>query len=252
MLVEWYFIVIVVIASLSLGLIIGLILRSIFRGENGKSEKVSQKANPSELPKKRPTNPRLVEVARLSRDRQDRKLVFQVGKEYYKHGTDLTNKDKELLLNVIMDFYKWLEPESKRQPENAVSLKSQDTVTNRSTQSYQNFPFTNRIPDRDDPKTDFNPVNVLSQALLSDIRQSTLPAQSVVSQVDEILQENLEAAGMKNWAIRLKESHQQGMVVMVGMDQYDGIDDVPFEQVRKIIRESVSEWEHRAEDGKIG
>ena len=108
-----------------------------------------------------------------------------------------------------------------------------------------------QVANQDTSKIDFNPVNVLSQALQSDVGQSSLPSQSMVSQVDAILQEKLDVAGMKKWAIRLTELPQKGMVVMVGLEQYDGINEVPYEQVRTIIRESVSEWEQRAEAGKI-
>jgi hypothetical protein len=73
----------------------------------------------------------------------------------------------------------------------------------------------------------------------------------MVTQVDAILQEKLHRAGMKKWAIRLTEFPQRGMVVMVGLEQYNSIDEVPYERVRSIIRESVSEWEQRVENGSI-
>jgi hypothetical protein len=98
---------------------------------------------------------------------------------------------------------------------------------------------------------DFNPVNMLSQALWSDINPSTASKQSMVTQVDAILQEKLDMAGMKKWAVRLAEFPQRGMVVLVGLEQYDGIDAVPYERVRRIIRESVSEWEQRSYTGSI-
>jgi hypothetical protein len=73
----------------------------------------------------------------------------------------------------------------------------------------------------------------------------------MVLQVDEILQEKLIAADMQKWAVRLTEFPNRGMVVLVGLEQYDGIDEVPYERVRKIIRASVAEWERRAESGEL-
>jgi hypothetical protein len=83
------------------------------------------------------------------------------------------------------------------------------------------------------------------------VKVSTLPTQSMVTQVDEILQEKLIAANMQKWAVRLAEFPNKGMIVLVGLEKYEGIDDVPYERVRVIIRESVSEWERRAENGKL-
>ena len=90
------------------------------------------------------------------------------------------------------------------------------------------------------------PVNILASALEMDIKQPSVPEQSMVTQVDAILQEKLPLAGIKKGAIRLTEFPQSGMVVWVGLEQYNGIDEVPYKRVRSIIRESVSEWENRA------
>jgi hypothetical protein len=82
---------------------------------------------------------------------------------------------------------------------------------------------------------------------MPDVNPSTLFSQSMVSQVDAILQEKIHHAGMEKWAIRLTEFPQRGMVILVGLEQYDSLDEVPYEQARNIIRESISEWEQRAE-----
>jgi hypothetical protein len=36
------------------------------------------------------------------------------------------------------------------------------------------------------------------------------------------------------------------MVVMVGLNQYDGVEAVPDEEIRNLIRSAVAEWEERA------
>ena len=64
-------------------------------------------------------------------------------------------------------------------------------------------------------------------------------------------QKKLDLAGMKKWAVRLIELPKRGMVVMVGLEQYNGIDEVPYEQVRTVIRESVSEWEQHTDMGSF-
>ena len=56
---------------------------------------------------------------------------------------------------------------------------------------------------------------------------------------------------MQKWAVRLTEFPNKGMTVLVGLEKYEGIDDVPYERVRTVIRESVSEWERRADNGEL-
>jgi hypothetical protein len=96
---------------------------------------------------------------------------------------------------------------------------------------------------------DSGSINQPQQALMPDVNLSVSFSQSMVSQVDAILQEKIHHAGMEKWAIRLTEFPQRGMVIMVGLEQYDSIDEVPYEQARNIIRQSISEWEQRADIG---
>jgi hypothetical protein len=41
----------------------------------------------------------------------------------------------------------------------------------------------------------------------------------------------------------------RGMMVMVGLDQYEGVEKVPDPEIRSLIREAVEEWEKRLANG---
>jgi hypothetical protein len=69
---------------------------------------------------------------------------------------------------------------------------------------------------------------------------------SITAQIDEILQEMLNESEYKNQAIRLREDIGKGVVVMVGLEQYEGIEAVPDPEIRSMIRSAVSEWESRS------
>ena len=45
-------------------------------------------------------------------------------------------------------------------------------------------------------------------------------AKSIAAQIDEILQEKIEGSDMAQRGVRLLELPNKGMVVMVGLDQY--------------------------------
>jgi hypothetical protein len=70
--------------------------------------------------------------------------------------------------------------------------------------------------------------------------------QSIAAQIDAILQQKLERSPLASKAIRLLELPGQGMVVMVGLDKYTDLTQVPDPEVRAVIAESVAEWEKRA------
>ena len=66
---------------------------------------------------------------------------------------------------------------------------------------------------------------------------------SIAAQVDEILQEKLPQTPLRERSIRLLEIPGRGLVVMVDGQAYEGVSDVPDEEVRHLIKLCVSEWE---------
>ena len=73
--------------------------------------------------------------------------------------------------------------------------------------------------------------------------ESLVKSKSIVEQIDEILQKKLAASATENRAIRLVESQNKGVVVWVGLQHYNGIDEVPDPEVIALIRSAVAEWE---------
>jgi hypothetical protein len=88
-------------------------------------------------------------------------------------------------------------------------------------------------------------VNVIARALQSDVRSPEPPPRSIAAQIDEILQEMLENSALASRGIRLMELPGKGMVVMVGLNQYEGVEAVPDDEIRQLIRNAVAEWERR-------
>lgn len=94
-------------------------------------------------------------------------------------------------------------------------------------------------------RASLNPVDLLARAVQSDVSKDERP-QSIAAQIDAILQEKLSSSPYKNKGIRLLEFPGRGMVVLVGMDQYDSVEAVPDEGVRALLHECVAEWEQKA------
>jgi len=62
-------------------------------------------------------------------------------------------------------------------------------------------------------------------------------------QVDEILQKKLQERGLQQRGVRLMELPNKGMVVLIGLEQYATVEEVPDAEIQALIRASVSEWE---------
>ncbi len=68
---------------------------------------------------------------------------------------------------------------------------------------------------------------------------------TMVGQIDAILQEHLASSPLANRAIRLFEPPEGGVIVMVGLNKYNGVNDVPDPEVQAVIRGAIAEWEKK-------
>ena len=75
------------------------------------------------------------------------------------------------------------------------------------------------------------------------------PANSIVGQIDSILQQRLAGTPLESRGVFLAQSSEGGVNVYVGLTRYDGVDDVPDSEVKAAIRAAISEWENKYTPG---
>jgi hypothetical protein len=66
---------------------------------------------------------------------------------------------------------------------------------------------------------------------------------SIVEQVDEVLQDLLESSPLPGKNIRLMEMPDKGVIIWVENENFEGIDSVPDEEVKQMIKQAVKKWE---------
>jgi hypothetical protein len=67
--------------------------------------------------------------------------------------------------------------------------------------------------------------------------------ESIVSQINTVLQNRLASSPLANHGIRLQESPTGSVHVYIGLNKFDGIDAIPDPQIQAFIRQAVAEWE---------
>lgn len=75
------------------------------------------------------------------------------------------------------------------------------------------------------------------------------PANSIVTQIDTILQAHLSGTPLGERGIFLTQSPEGGVIVYVGLTRYPGVEDVPDAEVKAAIRAAISEWENKYTPG---
>lgn len=70
---------------------------------------------------------------------------------------------------------------------------------------------------------------------------------SVIDEVNEILQKKLHGSPLAGKGIHLMENHNKEIRFWVGLNSYNDVEEIPDEEVRQIIDESVRQWEESRE-----
>lgn len=68
-------------------------------------------------------------------------------------------------------------------------------------------------------------------------------ARSIVMQIEDILQDMIAGTELETRGVHLMEDPIRGVVVQVGLENFEGIDAVPDPQIKGIIQSAVQTWE---------
>jgi len=84
---------------------------------------------------------------------------------------------------------------------------------------------------------------------LSKEDRPSAPANSIVTQIDAILQARLAGTPLEGRGVFLTQSPEGGVIVYVGLTRYTGVDEVPDAEVKAAIRAAIAEWENKYTPG---
>ncbi|MDH5505778.1 MAG: hypothetical protein OEZ02_00980 [Anaerolineae bacterium] len=157
----------------------------------------------------------LVEIAQMWRRQGNKELVTEIGGRILNFRDKLTPEQHATISLLLVDLQDWVGIET--QLENPVATKI-------------------------DKNQYDGPIEALGNVLLGDIEIPN-SAPSIIAQIDEHLQRLLANSPQASRAIRLMDIAGRGMVIAVGLNMYNEVDDIPDEGIKALIRQAVSEWE---------
>ena len=192
-----------------------------------------------------------VDVVNVVQDRKSGHIFPEYNGKVVRYPADLTATQRERLAIQLGMLQAWLSPSSTPKEVPAVvqaasaigtgPLVSDAAAAGVNTDALPVVPPTQPVR--------VNPVDMFARALQSEVRTPPAAQKSIPAQIDEILQEKLIDSPLAERGIRLMELPSKGLVVMVGLQQYSGVDEVPDPEIRAIIRQSVADWENRTSAG---
>lgn len=113
-----------------------------------------------------------------------------------------------------------------------------------STTSVSSPPAASRLPDPG-PGRNTTP----RAAIIAKEDRPVAPANSIVSQIDAVLQARMAGTPLEERGIFLTESPEGGVAVYIGLTRYSGIDEVPDPDIKAAIRAAIAEWENKYTPG---
>jgi hypothetical protein len=177
----------------------------------------------------------LSEAAHLLRDKATGMLLVALDGKVYPKASELSAAQRQRVTDAAQDLHKWLgqpvEPPAPRVTPPAPA------------------PFVSPPPSPAPPILEQEPpqpVKPVSTSPVDALRRASKPPPaylSIIAQIDGLLQGMLAGTPLEKQGIALAESPDGSVLVRVGTNQYAGIDEVPDEEVRRVIRAAVAEWE---------
>ena len=159
------------------------------------------------------------------------KLVILHNRKTYHDVRNLPLEIHNKVLQMVIDLQLWIGHPQKPEKEDA---SGKDSLLNK-----QDSIFTEIEGKKAEPVP---LISSLTHPLRKEPADDKVE-KSIIAQIDEILQEKLADSDLRDRGIRLMESPKKGLVILVGLDQYENIGDIPDDAIVRVIRQSVSEWE---------
>jgi hypothetical protein len=214
------------VVSLAIGFVLSTLLHNL-RGA-GEAGETSELAKSS----------RYQDLARLWRDKLNENLILEIDGKAYRTVDELSEDQQKEMVLVSSDLRTLLRIFPK---------PAQITDSEAFTASFDEGPasFFSTTPEGsfgEQERPSLNPFQVFSRSGPESPAQQA-SWRSIVAQIDEILQEKLEGTAIKDRGIRLLELPNEGMVVMVGLEKFKDVEDIPNEDIRNVIHAAVEEWE---------
>jgi hypothetical protein len=218
------------------GILIGLLVSTIFKGDT--------KPNPDEnqLPKKY-ADKGFAEAARLFYSPAAKKAITQLDGDFYPDFDSLTPDQKKRVLRVLQAWQEW---SAAAQPVQAAA-QSVVLPTLPDVQSETETLKTNRnVPFQQAPKVDPKKVATAVEPIIA-------KPLTIFEQINEILDEVIANSPEKNRGIHLVDNGHEGVIVWVGLEKFNGVEEVPYPEVQALIRTAVARWEDKVEEmNKLG
>jgi hypothetical protein len=162
----------------------------------------------------------------------------------------LSADQRKRLIDMLSIMRPWLE--GRPAPASAPATPSQPTSISDRLETFAGPPTQSKpapVQPTPPPSQPLPPLTTPRPSTIAKEDRPSAPANSIVSQIDSVLQARLEGTPLGERGIFLTQSPEGGVIVYVGLTRYNGVDEVSDPEIKAAIRAAISEWEDRYTPG---
>lgn len=234
-----------------IGVLIGYAIRSSSKDSDRSSVRKKRESKPSF-----PANQE--SILRIWQDVNDGPLNLELDGKTVSTSAEMNAEQKNRLKQLVVFLYRWIEkpesstakrtkpPQEPIQPSRPDKNSSQQPSPAESNQESSPTTFAETLPEEPKIRDAFrlSPFKRKSESDTS-TSEPEPPPQSIAAQIDEILQAKLQNSTLIDQHIKLIELPIRGMIIMVGKQQYETVDEIPDPKIKGLIKSAVEEWNRR-------
>ena len=164
-------------------------------------------------------------------------------------ASNLGAEERKRLIAILTQIRPWLEAPKPTRPPTQAQPASSPQGASPSQRAPSLKPMATPSPSYKPAPAPSAGARPATPGSKEDAEETAQAPQSIVTQIDSVLQERLIGTPLADKGIRLQESPEGGVLVWVGISKYESIDNVPDPEIIATIRAAISEWEDKYTPG---
>jgi hypothetical protein len=161
--------------------------------------------------------------------------------------SSLLPEQRKRLIEILSVIRPWVEDQPVSPPATNPQLSGFSPAATASLQTQSNpAPVQPAAPPPATPTLQPSPPK---PAIIPVEDRPAAPADSIVTQIDTILQARLAGTPLGERGIFITQSSEGGVIVYIGLKRYNGIDEVTDPEIKAAIRGAITEWENKYTPG---
>jgi hypothetical protein len=153
---------------------------------------------------------------------------------------NVSTEQKKRLIELLSVIRPWIEGGQAVPPAPVQTTTMPPTVAQQPAPQ----PVSTPVQKADVPLTP-SPTQPLSTVAAQALAEKEFKALSIIAQIDHVFQRRIAGTPYETMGIRIFEGTVGSVEVMVGLNKYPSIDDVPDAEIKRAIRDAIAEWEQK-------